>query len=127
MDSSQFAEILRNAASEDESKPSDKEVNPITGYTKDWQKISEKVRNEHNWTCEKCGIHVSPYDHSFMEVHHKNRIKTDNRESNLQCLCIKCHSEVDPIHIHNFSTPNKRLLIKLFMEKYGHLRQTISR
>ena len=119
MDSSEFAEILRNAASAEEEQPTDTEVNPRTGYTKDWQEISSAFREKHNYTCEKCGVQVSPFESEFMHVHHVNKNKTDNRESNLQCLCIKCHSEVDPTHIHNFSSKSQRLLIKLFEEKYG--------
>lgn len=119
LDSSDFAKILQNAASSEDDQLADTEINPQTGYTRDWHEISKRIKDKNNWTCEKCGIHVSPFDHTFMEVHHKNKIKTDNRESNLQCLCIKCHSEVDPTHIHNFSTSSKRLLIKLFLEKYG--------
>ena len=118
MDSSEFSEILHNAAEADK-KEENIEVDK-NGYVKDWQIISKKIKDERNWTCEKCGIQVSQFDHTFMEVHHKNKIKTDNRPSNLQCLCIKCHSEIDATHIHNFSTKSQRLLIKLFVEKYGN-------
>ena len=119
LNSSQFSEILRNAASMEDAKQKDSELkSSATEYTKDWQEVSKKIKDKHNWTCEKCGVKVSQFDHTFMEVHHKNKDKTDNRESNLQCLCIKCHSEIDTTHIHNFSTPSKRLLIKLFLEKY---------
>ena len=117
MNSSEFAEILRNAASANEPPKPKVEVD-VNGYTKDWQMISSSFREKHSYTCDKCGIQVSPLDSAFMNVHHKNGDKTDNRPNNLQCLCIKCHSEVDTTHIHNFSTQSKRLLIKLFLEKY---------
>lgn len=119
LDSSVFAEILQKAASTDDEQPTGCEINLRTGYTKDWQEISTKIKDKHNWTCEKCGVQVSQFDHTFIEVHHKNKNKIDNRESNLQCLCIKCHSEVDATHVRNFSTPSQRLLIKLFLEKYS--------
>lgn len=117
--SSDFSEMIKKESTPTTSPKSKTEVD-IFGYTKDWQMISHNYRIKHNYTCEKCGIQVSPFDHTFMEVHHKNKIKIDNRESNLQCLCVKCHSEVDPTHIHNFATGGKRLLIKLFLEKYGN-------
>ena len=119
LNSSEFSDIIRKAASVEENMLSDAEVNTLNGYTKNWPEISTAYRVKHNYTCEKCGIQVSPLETEFMQVHHINKNKIDNRESNLQCLCIKCHSEVDPTHIHNFSKPNQRLLIKLFLEKYG--------
>ena len=122
MKSSEFAEILRNAAPA-EQPPIKTEVNPRTGYTKDWQEVSIKNREKHSYTCEKCGVQVSPFETEYMQVHHKNGNKRDNSSSNLQCLCIKCHSEVDSTHIHNFSSESQRLLIKLFMEKYGSIRE----
>ena len=45
--------------------------------------------------------------------------KLDNRESNLECLCIKCHSEVDDTHRRNFSSLAKQGLIQEFLLKYG--------
>lgn len=119
MDSSEFAEILQNSASTDDEQLTDAEINPRTGYTRDWQEISSEFREQHSYICEKCGIQVTPFDSEFMHVHHKNLNKTDNRERNLQCLCIKCHSEVDATHVRNFSTKSQRLLLKLFNEKYG--------
>lgn len=118
MNTSEFAEILRNAAEVDDVY-TNTEVD-INGYVKDWQMISSEFRKQYNYTCEKCGVQVTPFESEFMHVHHKNKNKTDNRPSNLQCLCIKCHSEIDATHIHNFSTKSQRLLIKLFMEKYGN-------
>lgn len=117
LNSSTFSDMLQESSEEEELK--DQEINPRTGYTKDWQEISSAYREKHNYTCEKCGIQVSPLESEYMHVHHKNKNKADNRESNLQCLCIKCHSEVDTLHIHNFSSPSKRLLLNFFLDKYG--------
>lgn len=45
--------------------------------------------------------------------------KLDNRESNLECLCIKCHSEVDDTYRRNFNTLAQQVLIQEFLLKYG--------
>ena len=117
MNSSEFAEILQNAASEDVSSNARVDIH---GYTKDWQLISSNYRKKKGYRCEKCGIKVTSLESEFMHVHHINGKKTDNKDSNLQCLCIKCHSEIDATHILNFSTKGQQLLIKLFLEKYGN-------
>lgn len=45
--------------------------------------------------------------------------KLDNRESNLECLCIKCHPEVDNTYRRNFNTLAQKGLIQEFLLKYG--------
>lgn len=72
-----------------------------------------------NYTCDICGVQVNQLESEFMHVHHINGNKVDNRQSNLQCLCIKCHSEVNAMHVRNFSTKSTQYLIRLFSEKYG--------
>lgn len=45
--------------------------------------------------------------------------KLDSRESSLEYLCIKCHSEVDDTHRRNFNTLAQQGLIQEFLLKYG--------
>lgn len=96
MTTADFVELLKNA---EEAEPEgDIEVD-IFGYTKDWETISRGFRELHDYTCECCGLHITnPYDQHFIHVHHRNGRKIDNRPSNLQCLCLRCHSEVDDNH-----------------------------
>lgn len=115
-----FVELLKSAndAVADDAKQQDLEVD-IFGYTKDWENISEKYRESRSFRCEKCGITINePFDRQYMHVHHKNGNKSDNREANLQCLCIKCHSEVDEKHKYNFSKGANKVMLEDFKRKY---------
>ena len=112
--SKDFEEILSRAAT---SESTELELD-YYGYVKDWEEISRAYRTKKGFTCERCGIHVEDFDHAFMQTHHKNGDKKDNREGNLECLCICCHADVDDVHRHNFSIGGNRVMLQHFMEKY---------
>lgn len=91
----------------------------IFGYTKDWEEISQHYREERNFTCEQCGIHIEEMsDRFYMHVHHVNGNKADNRPANMKCLCIRCHSGVDDAHKYNFSHGANRLALDDFNKRY---------
>lgn len=71
------------------------------GYINGWDEISLRYRAKQNFICEKCGIDLSKNKY-YLEVHHINSNKTDNKESNLQCLCTACHAHVDRFHRENY-------------------------
>lgn len=78
---------------------------PINDYVKDWSRISQAVRKARGWTCEgttsegkPCAVNLENAK-NLLHVHHKNGVKTDNKDSNLMVLCALCHSE-QPMHKH---------------------------
>jgi len=75
-------------------------------YVKHWKEISDKVKKTRGYICERCGFKPkNNYEKKFIHTHHINGDKQNNREDNLQVLCIKCHSEIDHFHtrIQNLS------------------------
>ena len=94
-------------------------------YTKDWKQISKAYRYKKGFICEVCGIDLSNKSYQyFCEVHHKNK-KTDNSLEDLECLCIKCHSEKDKTHIENYSSGNNKKKLNLFKELVLGKKQTL--
>lgn len=88
------------------------------GYVNGWDGISLRYRAKKNFTCEECGLDLSN-DKYYLEVHHINSNKTDNRESNLKCLCTGCHANIDRFHRENYYNQYKnnaklKEFIKLF-------------
>lgn len=89
------------------------------GYTKEWHEHRKTCMEKNHYTCERCGIKLlGVLNCSFLEVHHKNGIKSDDRENNLECLCIKCHAMVDKAHWKDYSHGAKKVLLNMFNEKY---------
>lgn len=86
----------------------------IFGYTLYWQSISNAYKRKQNYTCEQCGIQVEKKDRRFIHTHHKNGDKLNNSESNLECLCILCHSQVDKNHTEKTNPRD----LEIFLERY---------
>nr|DAI94768.1 MAG TPA: NinG recombination protein [Caudoviricetes sp.] len=111
-----FIELLKNV---DDAEPEENVEVDIFGYTKDWEQISKTYRETHDYTCENCGIHITdPFDQQYIHTHHRNARKTDNRTSNLQCLCIRCHAAVDEFHKERFNSGANKILLNEFNAKY---------
>lgn len=91
----------------------------ILGYTKDWESISRTYRERRHFTCERCGICITNlFDRRFIHCHHRNGNKLDNRDSNLECLCIECHSKVNKAHEARFARGAKHVMLSEFKRKY---------
>lgn len=68
---------------------------PVNEYPKDWNEISLRMKKKYNFTCQECHRRTQS-----VEVHHKNGLKNDCRESNLEVLCHDCHQAK---HSHRLS------------------------
>ncbi|MBE8950887.1 MAG: HNH endonuclease [Quinella sp. 3Q1] len=63
---------------------------PTNIYPDDWKEISRRLKEKYNYTCQECHRNFSDCK-SRLHVHHKNGLKNDCRESNLEVLCYDCH------------------------------------
>lgn len=70
----------------------------INDYPKNWNDISNFLRANKKWKCEKCGLDCTD-NKNFLHVHHINGLKYDNVPSNLKILCKNCHAK-EPGHEH---------------------------
>lgn len=59
---------------------------PANVYPKNWDEISRRLKEKYNYTCQECGEQSL-----LVQVHHKNELKWDCREANLEVLCYDCH------------------------------------
>lgn len=121
--SKDFAKLVGqiNQANMAKQEKEDKEKD-IFGYTKNWERVSRDFREKKDYVCEKCGIKITnPFDFHFMHVHHKNGKKADNRESNLQCLCIDCHSKIDNTHIERLKKGSNKIILDDFIKRYKEI------
>jgi hypothetical protein len=127
MTTTQYEEILRNEAElAGNFRAADlpKHIDVLeSGYTPDWVDKSREYRLKRRFTCENCGIRLNErfVDGYYLETHHLNGVKTDNRDMNLKCLCVVCHAFVDKEHQDNYKQgPNNeklRSFLQLFREK----------
>ncbi len=91
----------------------------IFGYVKGKEKISKEYRAKKEYTCESCGIKSERAIHNrYWHVHHKDGNKTNNSRSNLECLCVLCHSRKDIRHKENFNENRMKKELDTFIGIY---------
>jgi len=71
---------------------------PLNDYTEDFEIHRQKILEERKSICDYCSLELSS-DTRWLNVHHENGDKTDNRSSNLTLLCYDCHAN-QPYHGH---------------------------
>ncbi|QSE96556.1 HNH endonuclease signature motif containing protein [Fulvivirga lutea] len=113
----EWFDVILDIASKKHKKYVPSEISR-TGYTKDWGQVSYARRAQEDFTCEGCKIQLLHDDAYYLEVHHKNRKKEDNRKKNLKVLCIECHSEVDDLHRKNYSQGDNALKLSSFKNRF---------
>lgn len=86
---------------------------PLNDYSQDWSNISKNIKSTRGHQCRTCSIILKQNDSKYLHVHHRNGQKHDNRDSNLDVLCIACHAN-QPMHGHMKLTPD----YKAFMTRY---------
>ena len=66
---------------------------PLNVYPNDWNARSTAFKEAANWICKKCKKDFSGNKSKFLHSHHKDGNTFDNRPSNIEVLCILCHSK----------------------------------
>jgi hypothetical protein len=69
-----------------------------SGYSDDWDSISQRIRQSHHWCCDECKINLSEHQY-LLDCHHIDGVKSHNTTANLRPLCKTCHKK-QPNHGH---------------------------
>lgn len=79
---------------------------PLNNYPPNWNEISRRLKEKFHYTCQEChrDFSYSTIRSQLVEVHHKNGLKYDCRESNLEVLCLACHQAKHNHKIHRNNT-----------------------
>jgi hypothetical protein len=86
----------------------DSDTAPANVYSDDWPRVSLAARSQAGWRCQQCRLDLSPHHlRKFLQTHHQNGQRNDNRRENLMVLCVECHAK-QPNHNHMKNTPDYR-------------------
>lgn len=90
------------------------------GYTHDWDETSRNYRIKQQFTCEECGINLNSnfVNGFYLETHHMDGNPKNNDDTNLKCLCVLCHANVDKFHQENYSKGSSRQKLRDFIKLF---------
>lgn len=80
---------------------------PLNEYSHDWNKISYNYKKSKKFICQACGKDCSKNTNE-LHVHHVDGNKFNNLATNLEVVCVKCHSK-KPMHRHMLTNPQIQL------------------
>lgn len=83
---------------------------PLNEYSEEWSKISFEYKKSKRFICQDCGKDCSR-DTNELHVHHVDGVKSNNKASNLEAVCVNCHSK-KPMHSHMLNNPKFTRYIK---------------
>ena len=88
---------------------------PDNEYPDNWDEISRELKKQLRYRCQNkfCSIQLNYENKAYLHVHHINGLKNDCSQSNLICLCIKCHAD-QPSHSHLKKLPEYNKFITTF-------------
>ena len=50
-----------------------------------WSRLRRRILDQRGWRCARCSLPGK------LELHHVNGKRADNRDGNLEVLCVSCH------------------------------------
>jgi hypothetical protein len=74
------------------------ESGPLNDYDANFPLIAQRIKERRGYRCGKCGADFSKHK-KFLHAHHINGQKYDNREDNIELLCVAQHAK-EPYHGH---------------------------
>jgi hypothetical protein len=96
----------------------DSENAPPNVYGINFHRIAKGIKEQRGYRCENtaCGVNLSaPHHQKFLHAHHIDADKSDNRPSNIQLLCIRCHANSFQ-HSHLRESPHYSEFNRMFSE-----------
>ena len=97
----------------------DGSISTDSGYSVDWPNVGARMRRLAGFRCRICQISLGERKY-LLQIHHNDRDKNNNDDTNLQALCALCHASLDGhTHLLLKIVPDDLAFIKRLQEKLG--------